>query len=145
MGGQEKREQPIWRHIVEYENLSVEEIEQQLHAIDQDRADLEKALEKRRQEAKYELAQQIKEMIVEHGYDVADIAPLLGVRKRRAPSRKGGRQYTRYVDPDDPNNVYSRGVIPGWMKQKMRDEGYDPANKSDREAFKANCLQVLED
>jgi DNA-binding protein H-NS len=130
---------------VEYENLSVEEIEQQLHAIDQNRADLEKALEKRQQEARDELAQQIKDMIVEHGYEVSDIVPLLGVRKRRSPSRKGGRQYTRYADPDNPNNVYSRGVIPGWMKQKMRDEGYNPANKADREAFKANCLHALDD
>lgn len=132
---------------MEYENLSLAEIEKQLEQIEQNRADLEKALDKRRQQARYELAQQIKDMILEQGYDVADIASLLGTRKRRATTvvtKKGARQYTKYVDPDNPENVYVRGVIPGWMKQKMQEQGYDAGSKADREAFKANYLQVAE-
>lgn len=129
------------------ENLSVDEIQQQLQELAQNQANLKQALEERQQQAKYDLAQQIKELIQEHGYDVADVVSLLGTRKKRAAVvKKGGsRQYTRFVDPDNPENVYVRGVIPGWMKQKMQDQGYDPGSKPDREAFKANSLNVLED
>jgi DNA-binding protein H-NS len=48
------------------------------------------------------------------------------------------------VDPENAENVYSRGAIPGWMKQKMQDQGYDPSKKADRDAFKANYLRVKE-
>lgn len=129
------------------ENLSVDEIQQQLDELAESQANLEQALEDRQQQAKYDLVQQIKELIQEHGYDLSDIVNLLGARRRRAASvKKGGaRQYTKYVDPDNPKNVYVRGVIPGWMKQKMQDEGYDPGSKSDREVFKSNSLNVLEE
>jgi DNA-binding protein H-NS len=130
---------------VEFENLSLDEIQQQLEQIEQNRADLEKALEQRRQQAKHELAQHIKDLVAENGYDLAEIVGLLGTRKRRSTTKKSNRQYTRYVDPENPDNVYVRGVIPGWMKQKMQEQGYDPSSKPDREAFKANYLHVLED
>jgi DNA-binding protein H-NS len=132
---------------VEYENLSVDEIQQQLESLERNRSDLEKALEQRRQQGKYELAQQIKDMIQERGYEVTEIVGLISGRKRRAvapPRKTAGRQYTKYVDPDNSGNIYVRGVIPGWMKQKMQEQGYDPSSKQDREAFKANSLQVLE-
>ena len=132
---------------MEFENLSVEEIQQQLEKLHRNRSDLEKALEQRQQQAKYDLAQQIKDMIAEQGYDLTEMVRLISGRKRRgaAPSRRTtGRQYTKYMDPDNPANVYVRGVIPGWMKQKMQEQGYDPGSKQDREAFKANSLQVVE-
>jgi DNA-binding protein H-NS len=56
----------------------------------------------------------------------------------------GDRQYARYVDPENAENIYSRGAIPGWMKQKMQDQGYDPSKKADRDVFKANYLRVKE-
>ena len=129
------------------ENLSVDEIQQQLDELAENQASLEQALELRQQQAKYDLAQQIKDLIQEHGYDLSEIVGLLGARRRRAAGTKkgGSRQYTKYVDPDNAENVYVRGVIPGWMKKKMQDQGYDPGSKSDREAFKANSLNVLED
>lgn len=129
------------------DNLSVDEIQEQLDDLAQSQADLEQALEQRQQQAKYDLAQEIKDLIQERGYDLSEIVGLLGARRRRTASAKksGSRQYTRYVDPDNSENVYVRGVIPGWMKQKMLDQGYDPSSKPDREAFKANSLHVLED
>ena len=130
---------------MEFENLSLDEIQQQLDQIEQNRADLEKALEQRRQQAKLDLAQHIKDLIAENGYELAEIASLLGTRKRRNVAKSGGRQYTRYFDPENPENVYVRGVIPGWMKQKMQEQGYDPSARTDREAFKANYLQVSDE
>ena len=129
------------------DKLSVDEIQQQLDELAQNQAELEEALEHRQQQAKYDLAQEIKDLIQERGYDVSEIVELLGARRRRssAVKKSSSRQYTRYVDPDNPSNIYVRGVIPGWMKQKMQDQGYDPGSKADREAFKANSLHVLED
>jgi len=131
---------------VEYQNLSVEELQNQLQQVEQSRADLEKALSQRWHEAKAELAQQIREMIEEKGYDVEEITSMIVPRRRRgAGAKKGNRSYTRYIDPDNPGNVYIRGVLPGWMKEKMVAQGYDPSVKEDREAFKANYLQAIQE
>lgn len=136
---------------MEYANLSVDEIQQQLAEIKSSEAELKRALEVRRQEAKSEIAQQIKDLIAQYGYELEEILPLVeakrrragaGAAVRRAPS--GDRQYTRYVDPQNPENVYVRGVLPGWMKQKMQEQGYDPSVKAHRESFKTSYLQAIE-
>lgn len=129
------------------DNLSVDELQQQLEELAQSQADLEHALAQRKQQAKYDLAQEVKGLIQDKGYDVGEIVSLIGARKKRSTGAKkgGSRQYTKYVDPENSGNVYVRGVIPGWMKQKMQDQGYDPSSKEDRESFKANFLQVSED
>jgi DNA-binding protein H-NS len=131
---------------VAIENLSIDEIERQLEQLAQEQSGLARALEERRHQAKYDLAEQIKEMIAEQGYEVEEITPLIAARRRRAAvSAKQGtaRQYTKYIDPDNPANVYVRGVIPGWMKAKMQEQGYDPSSKEDRETFKASSLQAV--
>ncbi len=129
------------------ENLKIEEIQQQLEELNQNRADLEHALAQRWQQAKLDLVQKIRDLIQESGYEVTEIVSMLGPRRKRSTGTRtgGSRQYTRYVDPDNQENTYVRGVIPGWMKQKMQDQGYDPTSKPDREAFKANCLHIMED
>ncbi len=134
---------------MEYANLSVDEIQQQLAEIKSSEAELKRALEVRRQEAKSEIAQQIKDLIAQYGYDLDDILPLVEAKRRRTAgavrrSPSGDRQYTRYVDPQNADNVYVRGVLPGWMKQKMQEQGYDPSLKVDREAFKSSYLQAIE-
>lgn len=132
---------------MEYTKLSVEEIQQQLEAIEQSKSELQRALAVRRQEGKQEVAQQVRDLIFNNGYDLDDIIPLVQTRRRRStaarPSASGGREYTRYVDPENPDNVYVRGVLPAWMKQKMHEQGYDPSVKADREAFKASYLQTV--
>jgi DNA-binding protein H-NS len=127
------------------ENMSVEEIEQQLAQLTQERLELENTLEQRRHQEKYALVEQIKVMIAEQGYAVADITSLLTGRKRRVAVAKRGvaRQYTAYMDPDDPSHVYTRGVLPGWMKAKMQAQGYDPDSRTDRAAFKTNVLKAV--
>lgn len=131
---------------MEFQQLSVDQIREKLNEVEQSRADLERALQQRWHEAKSELAQQIREMIDEQGYDPEEIMAMVVPRRRRtATGKKGSRSYIRYVDPQNPDNVYVRGVLPGWMKQKMVDQGYDPTRKEDREAFKANYLQAVQD
>lgn len=133
---------------MEYANLSVEEIQQQLDEIEHSKSELQRALVVRRQEARHEVAQQVRELILNNGYELEEIVPLIQARRRRAAAAKaapsGGRDYTRYVDPENPENVYVRGVLPGWMKQKMQEQGYDPTVKADREAFKANYLHTVD-
>ena len=133
---------------MEYAGLSVDQIQQQLEEIEQSKAELQRALVARRQEAKHGVAQQVRDLIIQGGYDLDEIVPLIVPRRRRgtAAARPAatGREYTRYVDPENPENVYVRGVLPGWMKQKMQEQGYDASVKADREAFKANYLKVIE-
>lgn len=133
---------------MEYAKLSVEEIQQQLEAIEQSKTELQRALAVRRQEGKHEVAQQVRDLILNNGYDLDEIIPLVQARRRRSAAvaktpTTSGREYTRYVDPENPNNVYVRGVLPAWMKQKMHEQGYDPSVKADREAFKANYLHAV--
>jgi DNA-binding protein H-NS len=133
---------------VDFANLSVEEIQQQLEEIELSKSELQRALAVRRQEAKHDVAQQVKDLILSNGYELSEIIPLVQGRRRRGAAaakvpQAGGREYTRYVDPENPENVYVRGVLPGWMKQKMQEQGYDPSVKADREAFKANYLQAV--
>jgi DNA-binding protein H-NS len=132
---------------VEYTNLSVDELRQQLAQIEQNKADLEVAIERRRQEAKTDVAQQVRDLISNNGYDLDEIMPLVAIRKRRGTAARkavANQQYTRYVDPQDASHVYVRGVLPGWMKQRMQEQGYDPSARADREAFKANYLTAVQ-
>ncbi|MBK1716564.1 H-NS histone family protein [Thiocystis violacea] len=134
---------------MEYANLSVEEIQRQLDEAESKKAQLKRLLEVRRQEGKDEVVQQVKDIITSNGYELSEILGLISPRRRRgsgpAPRKPASnRQYRRYVDPDNADNVYVRGVLPGWMKDKMKTQGYDPASKDDREAFKANSLTALE-
>ncbi|MBK1632411.1 H-NS histone family protein [Thiohalocapsa halophila] len=132
---------------MEYKNLSVDELQAQLQQVEQNKVDLEKALYQRWHEAKAELAHEIREMIDSRGYDTEEILELVAPKRKRAGggAKKGNRSYTRYVDPENPSNVYVRGVLPKWMKEKMTAQGYDPSVKDDREAFKANYLQAMKD
>jgi DNA-binding protein H-NS len=133
---------------VEYANLSVEEIQRQLVEAETKKTELKKLLEVRRQEGKDVVAQQVKDLIQRNGYELDEILSIVSPKRRRgsAAPRKlvSSRQYKRYVDPDDANNVYVRGVLPGWMKQKMKAQGFDPTSKEDREAFKASALRMIE-
>jgi DNA-binding protein H-NS len=131
---------------VEIQALSVDELKAQLEEIEQNKANIERALVQRWQEQKGELAQQIRQMIQEHGYDQEEImAMVVGRRRRGGAAKKTGKGYLRYVDPENPENVYTRGVLPRWMKDKMKSQGLDPSVKSDREAFKANYLRAERD
>lgn len=132
---------------MEYQNLSAEELKNQIEQTKQREAELQRALNQRWQAEKTELAQKIRGMIEDRGYDVDEIIDhVLPKRRRGGGAKKGGSgSYTRYVDPENPENVYTRGVLPGWMKQKMAALGLDPSSKDDREAFKANHLQRQQD
>lgn len=127
-----------------FEQLSLDEIEERLYNLESDKAALETALEQKRQQSKTELAEEIKELILSKGYEIAEIIDLLTTRRRGASRVRSGRSYTRYVDPANPDNVYVRGVLPQWMKEQMAARGLDPKEKADREAFKEQYLNRMD-
>jgi len=127
-----------------FEQLSAEEIEERIYNLDSDRASLEAALEQKRQQDKVDLAQEVKELILSRGYELAEIVDLLTTRRRGAARVRTSRSYTRYVDPANADNVYVRGVLPQWMKDQMASHGLDPKEKTDREAFKAQHLNKMD-
>lgn len=145
---------------MEYANLSVEELKRQLEELTTEeikrqleesttkQTEMNRILEVRRQEGKEDVVQQIRNIIEKNGYQFDEILPFVAPKRRRGMGavRKlaSERQYTRYADPDNAENIYVRGVLPGWMKRKMQEQGYDPSSKTDREAFKANSLQAIE-
>ncbi len=107
---------------MEFENLSAEDIQRQLEEMAQNKAVLERALQSRREEAKASVVEQIIDLIQENGYELEEIVSLLPVKRRRGPNvrRTSVRQYTKYTDPEDPNNVYVRGVLPRWRPMSHR-------------------------
>ncbi len=130
-----------------FSELSVDEIQQRLSSIDSDRAVLEKELDRKRQQVKKDMAQEIRDMIEDRGYDVGEILELVSPRKRSGSGSgrgKGNRSYVSYVDPDNENNVYMRGVLPKWMKEQMAAKGLDSSNKEDRDSFKQQYLSRVE-
>lgn len=127
------------------DKLSLDEIQKKLDSLENHRAALENALVEKRAQTKKELANEIKEMIGSKGYDLEEIIGMLSPRKRGAVGTrsKSNRSYTRYVDPANPDNIYIRGVLPGWMKEQMTEKGLEPKDKDDREKFKAKYLKVV--
>ena len=133
--------------------MSLAEIQQQLAQLEQDRQVALQLLAQRQQQGKYDLAQTIKELIAQHGWTPADIEPLLTSQpRRRGPGRKtsaapvtppAAATGTAYVDPQNPQNVYYRGPLPAWLKERMVEQGYDPSDKEARKAFKAQVLHQV--
>jgi DNA-binding protein H-NS len=123
-------------------DMNIDEIRTQLSELETTKTELERALQERQRTHKRELAQEIRALIEEQGYDPDEIAALVMPKRRRNP-RPSGPGYVRYADPDNPSNVYVRGPLPSWMKEKMTEKGYAPSSKDDREAFKAKHLNVL--
>ena len=130
-----------------YDNLSLEELHAKLEETAKAQATIEKLVAQRKEEAKGELAQEIRDLIAERGYAVEDIAELLqkGRRRKKADVQgKGAGRYACYVDPENPENIYKRGPLPKWFRAKMQEKGYDPNSTQDRNTFKQNHLELQE-
>jgi len=135
---------------MDFDDLSAEQLRDKLAQTENELAALARALEARHEAQKGEIALQVRTLITDAGYDLDEILPLVPQRKARRPRRGAATapvapvapdpSYPGYVDPENPERVYVRGVLPGWMKALMTEKGYDPKDKASREAFKANVL-----
>jgi DNA-binding protein H-NS len=131
-------------------HLSADELNARLEALTAEREALHVALEQRRQAEKTELAAEIKALISERGHDLEQIIELvLGRttgrkrRRQRAAANDSTANYTRYADPDNPQNTYTRGRMPNWLIEKMAANGFDPADAEHRQQFKDQHLVQL--
>lgn len=124
-------------------DLSAREITKQLEQMEADKKALEAALRKQRAAELSGFAKEIRALITERGYTTDDVCSALTKGRRKAVSGRRSGAYPQYVDPDNPSNTYSRGPVPVWLKEKMIAEGYDPADKGQREEFKSAKLQQV--
>ncbi len=134
----------------EMHHLSADELNAQLEALTAEREALHAALVHRREAEKTELAAEIKALINERGHDVEEIAQLLQGRssgrkrrRQRAAANDSNASYTRYADPDNPENTYTRGRMPTWLIEKMAANGFDPSDAEHRAQFKQQHLVEL--
>ena len=126
-----------------FEDLSTEDLRNKLAQAEHELAALGRALEERHEAHKGDIALEVRNLILAAGYDLDEILPLVAVKARRrarATAVASNPSFATYVDPENPERVYVRGVLPGWMKALMTEKGYDPKDKASREAFKANVL-----
>ena len=123
------------------EKLSLKQLETHLEKLNAEWHAVEQAIEARRNEDKKVLAQEIKHKVREAGYDVGEIVGLIQAKKGRATRKKTNGGYARYVDPDNSDHVYVRGVLPNWLKEKMEAKGFNPATKADRDQFRDKYLK----
>lgn len=132
---------------MEHHQLSAEELRAQIDQLAEEKERLHRALQDRRKAEKKDLAAELKQLILDRGYDVGEIAALIsdGLKKRRRNSSgtSGNGRYTRYADPDNPDLVYVRGRLPSWLSEKMSANGFDPSSAEDRQQFKERYLVEL--
>ena len=135
------------------ETMSLEELLQHLADLEQQRTIAFHELEQRKQQGKYDVAQQVRDLIIGQGYTLEDILPLVTAKRRRSYTRRqqvsvpdpmpeapAAPQGAYYVDPDNPANTYVKGALPAWLKEKIIAQGLDPKSKEDRVRFKAEYL-----
>ena len=135
------------------ETMSLEELLQHLADLEQQRTIAFHELEQRKQQGKYDVAQQVRDLIIGQGYTLEDILPLVTAKRRRSYTRRqqvsvpdpmpeapAAPQGAYYVDPANPANTYVKGALPAWLKEKIIAQGLDPKSKEDRVRFKAEYL-----
>jgi len=123
--------------------LTAKEIQDQLTQIEADKKALEAALRQQRAAELSGFAKEIKDRIVERGYTVDEVFSVLNKGRRRPGGGRRSGNYPQYVDPDNPDNTYSRGPVPVWLKEKMIAADYDPDNKAQRDEFKTSRLKLV--
>lgn len=114
----------------------MKEIIERLNEIKAEEAELEAALAKAKIEMRSSIVEQIRDMLAENGFTADEILPLVAPAEPAKPARV----FSTYAMKDDPGKVYSRGVLPGWLKDAMIAVGLDPRMGEDRAKFKAEHM-----
>jgi DNA-binding protein H-NS len=124
------------------EPQSVEEIQAQLAQLEADETALRQALRDQHAAEFAAFVGELREQIDARGYSLDDVVAQLGKGRGGSSTKRASASVTRYVDPENPAQTYSRGPLPRWLREKMEAAGYDPADKAQREEFKASYLQL---
>lgn len=126
-------------------------MKEHLHAIREQEAQILEQIEAQRETARTELVELITKQIADHGFEPLEIvkAVVPDLEKRLKPkakaktakASKAGRAPTKIlIDPENPENTYTRGPAPAWMKERLQALGLDPANKEHVKQFKTEVL-----
>lgn len=136
------------------DSLSTDAIKQRLQELERDRQELEYQLALQHKAQRKGYVESLRQDIRANGYEVEEIAVALLPKgfiprelwsKDKAAISKPSASGARYVDPNNPQHTYVRGVLPGWMKQQMLDNGLNPDIKDDRKRFKQEHLQWVKE
>ena len=114
----------------------MKELIERLEEIKAEEAELEAALAQAKVDMKSSIVEQIRDLLAENGYTAEEILPLVAPAEPAKPARV----FSTYAMKDDPSKVYTRGVLPGWMKDAMAAVGLDPRMGEDRTKFKAEHM-----
>jgi DNA-binding protein H-NS len=124
------------------EPQSVQDIQAQLAQLEADEAALRQALREQHAAEFAAFIGQLREQIDARGYSLDDVVAQLGKGRRGRSTKRASGSVTRYVDPENPAQTYARGPLPAWLREKMEAAGYDPADKAQRDEFKATRLRL---
>ncbi len=121
--------------------MDYQELHLQLKSLQAQKAAVEKALHAKRADRKKQLIAEFKARLAEEGFD---FEALCGADAKKRSKGSTDRTYPSFVAKDDAECVYTRGPIPGWMKEKMSALGLNPKAKEDRERFKSDYMVFQE-
>ncbi|KAA6182726.1 H-NS histone family protein [Thiohalocapsa marina] len=123
-----------------FEHLDIDDLQRHQQEMAEKQAEINRLLTLKLKEAKGDFVRELRAQIEAKGYEVVDIANQLLGRKRGGGAERTG---SYYVDPDDAGNTYKRGPVPQWLKNKMLAQGFDPTDREQRDAFKAEHLTLV--
>lgn len=116
---------------------SLEDTKQALALTRQELANLQREIDARKQVDKEPLIDEIVALAARRGFEPYElIDPLV---KRLGPKKP---RSMRYVDPDNPENVYVCGPTPAWLKANMLRDGYNPNLLEDRIRYRYQHLLI---
>lgn len=115
----------------------MQELLEELAAIETVKAEIEAKLIEATQSAKVDLVKDLSTQILASGFEVAEIAAMLtrGTAKRAAKEKPAKAAAAAWALKSDPTKIYTRGPLPGWMKDAMGSDGF-ASTKEGRQAFK---------
>ena len=121
------------------DEMEYTELRAKLESLEAEQKEVERVLAAKRDKRKAELIAEFKQRIKEEGFTIGEVTDtFLGRRGSRRSA--GERSYPRYVDNANPEDVYVRGPLPGWMKERMSAVGLNPSDKGDRERYKQEYM-----
>jgi DNA-binding protein H-NS len=109
-------------------------------------AELKAALANAEQTARVNLAESIKQQIAEHGFTLESIMSLLQpVKAKRAKPSENPQRLSvvkNVITDPETGKVYTKGPLPGWLKDRMVNAGLDPDNKADRVKYRESLMPM---
>lgn len=111
------------------------ELKAQIEANEQQIQQMKEALKLKEQDAKRALADDLRQQIDDAGFALVEILSLMQPAKAKK-TKRDGKLAAVYVNPDNPQQTYTKGPKPGWLKERLASFGIDPADKQAMKVLK---------